>query len=112
MKTTFSDDEQVSTVTVQGEITADEVDSFCDELTKRIEEQQIRDFVLEMSEVEFIDSAGLEMLLWLQDRCAEQLGQVRIAAPAENVATILRMTRLSSQIEHRDSVSEAVESLK
>ena len=46
---------------------------------------QVRDFVLNVGELEYIDSAGLEALLKLQETCADLLGQVRLTGVAEVV---------------------------
>ena len=47
-----------------------------------------------MSGVGFIDSEGLELLLWIKDYCGENNCQLRIAGLDENCAKILEVTRL------------------
>lgn len=112
MKVTFSDDDQVSIVAIAGDLIADDLASLREDIQQRIQEQKIRDFVIDMTETESIDSAGLEMLLWLQDCCAENLGQVRLASLPKNIETVLRITRLSSQIDRHSDVADAVSSLR
>lgn len=70
-----------------------------------------RDFVLDMSSVQFIDSQGLESLLWLQDQCLEKLGQVRLAGCPDNVSTILRITRLNDTLQSHSNIENAIRSL-
>jgi len=73
---------------------------------------EVVDIVLNFESVPFIDSAGLEYLLDLQDRLAERFGQVKLVHVDENVSTILEVTRLRSNFETFDSVTEAVKTLK
>ena len=55
---------------------------------------------------------GLETLLWLQDQCLENLGQVRLAGCPDNVQTILRITRLQEALIACNDIQTAVESLQ
>ena len=111
MKLTFEDYDQLTVMTLDGDLTADDVGLFRQVATQRLE-QQVRDFVLDLDNVEFVDSQGLETLLWLQDTCAENLGQIRLAAPSDNVSTILRITRLAAQLECQPDIEAAIKSLQ
>jgi len=73
---------------------------------------ETRDFVLDLTAVEFMDSAALEMMLWLQEQADEQLGQVRLVGPSENVAEVLRITRLAKQFDAHEELEGALKSLK
>lgn len=48
--------------------------------------------VVDLSEVTFIDSAGLSALVGLARRCTEQGGQVCFVGPRRSVAKVLAMT--------------------
>ena len=98
-------------LSLKGELTEDEVDDFRKKVLEQMDEKA-RDFVLDMTNVSFVDSKGLESLLWLQEQCIEHLGQVRLASCADNVNTILRITRLNEAIATCNSIQEAVDSLK
>lgn len=111
MKLTHEDYDQVSVVAIRGELHAEECDTFREEMNKRLE-QDVRDFVLNLAETESIDSQGLEALLWLQDRCAEQLGQVRLAHASPSVREVLRVTRLAGRLDCHDDVDAAITSLR
>jgi anti-anti-sigma factor len=111
MKTTCEDHEQLSVVKFDGDVTVDDIESFRAAAQKRLD-QNVRDFVLDLESTQFIDSKGLETVLWLQEAAAELLGQVRLAHVDENVAKVLELTRLASRFEcHRD-VDEAIRSLR
>ena len=111
MKLSYEDYDQLTVLTVRGEFTTEAVDEFRKVATDRMA-KQARDFVLEVSGMEFIDSKGLESLLWLQEQCGEKLGQVRLAAPTENVTKILEITRLAARFDRHPDVDSAVKSLR
>ena len=54
--------------------------------TSTIEQQQVVDFVLDLEKCPFIDSEGLETLLWLKRRCEELFGQVKLASLTRTAA--------------------------
>ncbi len=111
MKITCENKEQYAMLTLRGELTSEEVDDFRKKVLEQMDDKA-RDFVLDMSQVHFVDSQGLESLLWLQDQCLEKLGQIRLAACQNNVSTILRITRLDETIKACDSIQQAIDSLE
>lgn len=111
MKVQFEDYDRISVVRLSGDFTADDVDHFRRPIGERLA-GQTRDFVLEMEETGFVDSAALEALLWLQDAAAERLGQIRLVGVHENVRTILDITRLSNQFECHAQTTDAIRSLR
>jgi anti-sigma B factor antagonist len=111
MKLTHEDYEHVTVMTLKGDLTADHVDKLRQLALERID-KQVRDFVLDITEVEFVDSKGLETLLWLQERCGEHLGQLRLAGATANVDKILGFTRLSPRFDRHPDVQTAVKSLR
>jgi anti-sigma B factor antagonist len=111
MKITHENYDQLTVVALKGELTADHADR----LRKLAEERlaaQARDFVLDVKEMDFVDSKGLETLLWLQERCGERLGQVRLAGATPNVEKCLTITRLSARFDRHADVDTAVKSLR
>ena len=111
MKLTHENYDQLTVMVLHGEMTADQIDAFRKLAMERLE-AQVRDFVLEISGVEFIDSKGLETVLWLQEQAGEKLGQVRFAAPTENVKKIFEMTRLAPRFDCHATVEAAIKSLR
>lgn len=110
MKLTFDDRDQLTIVRISGEVTGDDAERLRHEATQRME-RKVRDFVLDLEETEFIDSKGLEALLWLQDEAVERLGQTRLAACPHNIDTILDITRLGSRFDRHRDVEGAIGSL-
>ena len=112
MKLTHEDYDQLSVFTIKGEFAGeDDADAFRTRALDRLE-HSIRDVVLDLEQVEFIDSRGLEAFLWLQDACAEKLGQVRLAAVQANVNEALRVTRLAGRFDRHDDIDTAIKSLR
>lgn len=110
MKLSYVDKGPVTVVAIQGDLSVDETDRFQKETLERIE-KDARDFVLDLESLQFIDSSGLEALLWLQEKCSELLGQVRLAGCPEHIRKVLDVTRLSGRFDLQPDVDTAVKSL-
>lgn len=110
MKISYENKGQVTVFAIDGELSVDEADRFQREALQRFEED-VRDFVLDLGGLDFIDSRGLESLIWLQDKCNELLGQVRLAACPEHIYKVLEVTRLSTRFDCHPDVKSAVSSL-
>ena len=95
----------------KGELTADSLDAFRRAVDHQLQESQVRDLVLNLEQVPFLDSAALEYLLELQERLNERLGQVKLAKLDENVAKILEITRLDSAFQRFEDLTEAVKQM-
>ncbi len=110
MKLNYEDNGPVTVLSIRGDLSVDETDRFQRETLQRLE-QDVRDVVLDLEALDFIDSSGLESLLWLQDKCAELLGQVRLAACPDHIQKVLEVTRLSGRFDCHPDVGTAVKSL-
>ncbi|MGB0767332.1 MAG: STAS domain-containing protein [Phycisphaeraceae bacterium] len=110
MKISYEDKGPVTVLSISGDLSVDESARFQRETLQRLD-QNVRDFVLDLESLEFIDSRGLESLLWLQDKCAELLGQVRLAGCPEHIRKVLEVTRLNSRFDCHPDVDAAVDSL-
>lgn len=62
--------------------------------------------VLDLEKVPLIDSAGLELLLDFQDRCAERAGVMKLAAPTPLCKDILTVTGVATRFDiYQDSLA-------
>ena len=111
MKLSAEDYDQITVLTIEGDVTADEIDQVRKAATDKMA-HDVRDFVIDLTAVEFVDSTGLETLLWLQEQCGEKLGQVRLAGASETVHKIFDITRLASRFDCHDEVESALKSLR
>ncbi len=103
--------DQLAVLTLDGDLAVDGVEPFRKE-AQRLLDSDVRDFALDLKQVEFVDSRGLEAMLWLQEQAGERLGQMRLAGAGENLETILRVTRLSPRFERHADLDAAVKSLR
>ncbi len=77
-----------------------------------IDHRQIVDFVIDLEKSSFIDSEGLEALLWIKRKCEDLFGQLKLAAADENVKKILEITRLSHCFESANDVPTALKTMR
>lgn len=110
MKISCQDKGPVTILSISGDLSVDEAARFQRDTLQRLD-QNVRDFVLDLESLDFIDSRGLESLLWLQDKCSELLGQVRLAACPDHIQKVLEVTRLNSRFDCHPDVDSAVQSL-
>ena len=66
--------------------------------------------ILEMTNIAFIDSEGLERLLWARDYCNENTCQLRLAGLDKNCSEIMTATRLDGEFDRYTELAEAVKS--
>jgi anti-sigma B factor antagonist len=102
---------QAVVLNCKGELTADTLETFQRAVAHQLEDEHVRDLVLNLEEVPFVDSACLECLLDVQAQLAERLGVVRLAGLDENVRTILEITRLDGAFERFADVPATVKAM-
>lgn len=82
-------------VALSGKFTFNDHQAFR-EILEKLEEHNIRQVVLNMSLVDFVDSAALGMLLLLQDVAQKQQKDVLISGAAGHVQKIFEMARFET----------------
>jgi anti-anti-sigma factor len=109
MKIRTQDYNNVTVVEVKGELETDYTEMFKNTVSTLVEQKK-KGIVLDMTETGFIDSVGLETLLWARDHCNENDCQLRLAGLDENCAKILEVTRLNNEFDTYDELAGAVKS--
>lgn len=99
----------VTVLEIRGELGSESIDMFRQAVSSAVAERK-EGVVLDMSQVTFIDSEGLEQLLWSRDHCRDNQCQMKLAALDETCAKILEITRLDKEFEHYAELAEAVKS--
>jgi anti-anti-sigma factor len=109
MRIKTQDYNNVTVVELQGDLDGDFVEMFQNTITDIIAAHKAG-IVLDVSGVGFIDSQGLEKLLWSRDYCSENKAEIRLAGLDENCAKILEITRLENEFDRYAELTEAVKS--
>ena len=111
MKLSYEDHDTITVLKISGDLTADQVDAFRRSCQDRFD-AGIQHVVLDMEHMTFIDSAGLEALLWILDAAAEHGGQLRLIRPGAIVDKILQISRLDRRFNIHDTIESAAKSLR
>jgi anti-anti-sigma factor len=77
-----------------------------------IDHRQVVDFVLDFEKAGFLDSDGLETLLWIKRKCEDLFGQVKLINLDENCRKILEMTRLEHRFECHTDLAGAIKTMR
>ena len=94
-------------VVLAGEVDATNSDELYGVL-ESVVTQQPRLIVVDMSELSFMDSTGLRMLLRSSRALDQQGGVLALAAPQISVARVLQLTRADQLIPVYESVADAI----
>jgi len=103
---------QTCVFTVTGDLVGDDVKALSKHAEQTFEQRRIVDFIIDLEKSSFIDSEGLETLLWLRRTSESHHGQVKLAAPDENVKKILEITRLAHRFETHPDVTAALRTIR
>lgn len=79
-------------LTLSGKLTYEENESFRESLSA-LEEHEAQEIMIDISNLEFVDSAGLGMLLLLRDRMPQNC-RIGLSGANAQVRKILTLTRL------------------
>jgi anti-anti-sigma factor len=102
----------VCVLSVNGDFSGEDVAAARKVAEEFIDHRQICDFVVDLEKTPFVDSQGLETLLWLKRRCEDLFGQFKLAAADENVKKILEVTRLGRRFEIAADVPTALKTMR
>ncbi|MBI4427586.1 MAG: STAS domain-containing protein [Ignavibacteriales bacterium] len=82
-----------------------------DQIHKLIGDQKKR-IVIDLSDVKFINSSGLAMLISGLNTMRKSGGEMKLARASEKIETLLQMTKLNTVFDIHKTVNEAVEAFK
>ncbi|MGH7180168.1 MAG: STAS domain-containing protein [Tepidisphaeraceae bacterium] len=103
---------QICVMTPDGDLVAADAQQIRKSADEQIEKRQVVDFVLDLEKTGFIDSEGLESLLWLKRKCEDLFGQVKLANLDDNVRKILEVTRLEHRFECHPDLTTALKNMR
>ncbi len=109
MNVRFEVREARGVVIVTGALNIASVDSFRDQYSRWMNENDtMRQIVLDLAAMDFLDSAGLGVLIAILKRVSERGGDVRIARLQKQPRVVFEITRAYKIFEIFDSVEEAL----
>ncbi len=96
--------------TLSGALNAAGVDTFREQMLKWMTENEaVRQIVLDAGNLDYIDSAGLGVLIALLKRTTERGGDIRIARLGSKARMVFEITRAFKIFEIFDTVEEAMQ---
>lgn len=95
-------------VTPKGRLTMVSAREFRETVTEEIGRSAGSVVVIDLSETEFIDSSGLGALVACLKTARQAGGDLRLAAPSEQVTMVLGLTNLDRVLRPRATVEEAL----
>ena len=105
------DYDHVTVLGISGEFNTDATEAFKQQVEERLQ-RKVRFFVIDLQQTTFLDSKGLETLIWVQEQCDERLGTVRLCNPDDTCRKILQVTRLDNRFDVFADVTEAVKTMR
>ena len=103
---------QVSVMSVDGDFVGENTQAARKAIEELIDKRQIVDFVLDFEKAGFVDSEGLETLLWIKRRSEDLFGQVKLVNLDENCRKILEITRLEHRFECHADLAAALKTMR
>ena len=99
----------IGIVQVGAPLTAATVDSFREQLLNWQEaERDVRNYIIDLEKVDFMDSAGLGTLIAMLKRVTERGGDMKIACLQKKPRMVFEITRAYKVFEIYDTVDEAL----
>lgn len=109
MQVTCTKSNGIGVVQVSKALTAATVDSFRDQLASwQDAERDVKNYVMNLEAVDFMDSAGLGTLIAVLKRISEKGGDMKIACLQKKPRMVFEITRAYKVFEIYDSVEEAL----
>jgi anti-sigma B factor antagonist len=109
MVITCSKERGIGVVQVSKALTAATVDAFREQLSSwQSAETDVKNYVIDLKQVDFMDSAGLGTLLAFLKRVTEAGGDMKIACLQKKPRMVFEITRAYKVFEIYDSVDDAL----
>lgn len=103
---------KVCVLGIDGDLSAENAAEIRKQAEHAIDSKQVADFVVDLEHCPFVDSEGLEALLWLKRRSEDLFGQMKVVAVDENCRKILEITRLEPRFECQKDLAAALKMMR
>ena len=109
MVVTCSTERGIGLIQVSSALTAATVDTFREQLSNwQSAEPEVKNYVIDLKQVDFMDSAGLGTLIAVLKRITERGGDMKIACLQKKPRMVFEITRAYKVFEIYDTVDEAL----
>jgi anti-sigma B factor antagonist len=98
---------RVDLITISGRVDSNTSPELVDALNTCLDENRYN-LVLDMSDVDYLSSAGLRAMVSARRACNQHGGDVRVAAPSERVEEVLSLAGLDAIFQTYNSTVAAV----
>ncbi|TDQ15286.1 anti-sigma B factor antagonist [Algoriphagus boseongensis] len=108
MKLTYTHqkDEKANYLFIQGDLIGDEIGPKLVELVSDAIQEGAKTFVIDLSEVRYISSSGIGLLITMLTKMRNVGGEVYLTSPSEHVKKLLIITKLNNIFTVFDSVED------
>ncbi|MDF2159257.1 STAS domain-containing protein [Algoriphagus sp. CAU 1675] len=96
---------------IQGDLIGDEVGPKLVELVSDAVQEGVRNFVVDLSEVRYISSSGIGLLITMLTKMRNVGGEVLLTSPSEHVKKLLIITKLNNIFTVYDSIQAAKDAI-
>lgn len=110
--TTSKHDSGVQVVRFQGRVTFGRDTERCRQALKDLLARGNRNFVFDLKDVQYVDSAGIGFLVSCLITLGNEGARLRLAAPPERVEYVLGITKLDTVFEIFPTLDQAVQNLR
>ena len=101
-----SKDEKAHYLSIEGDLIGDEVGPKLVEVVSDAIQEGARTFVIDLSEVRYISSSGIGLLITMLTKMRNVGGEVFLTSPSEHVKKLLIITKLNNIFTVYDSVED------
>jgi anti-sigma B factor antagonist len=105
-------DDGCAVVTLTGPITLGSSLSVAESQVRSLINGGARKIVLDLSRVDYVDSAGLGMLVYIYGSLCSRGGSLRLCGVAPRIASLLEMTKMSTLLSVDQSLQDSLAALK
>lgn len=99
-------DEKAHYLYIQGDLIGDEVGPKLVEVVSDAIQEGAKTFVIDLSEVRYISSSGIGLLITMLTKMRNVGGEVYLTSPSEHVKKLLIITKLNNIFTVYDSVAD------
>ncbi|MEA2125284.1 MAG: anti-sigma factor antagonist [Solirubrobacteraceae bacterium] len=98
---------EVALVALSGELDVAGADLFQHELERIAADHEVRELVLDLSNLEFMDSTGLRLVVLADDRARAEGRRLTLVRGRPDVQRVFEITRMTDRLDFVDSAAEA-----